>query len=472
MLTGLLEMKRPLLTELPYHADSALLFEALADRRWAVFLDSGFPYARQGRFDILSAEPMTVVCTRGTMTETRTRQGSQLSPHDPFQCLRRALASYSAPPIQLPFCGGAIGYFSYDLGRRLEYLPKIAEDAENLPEMAVGIYDWALVVDHVARQSWLVGQGFDSATRGRWRELIALLRAPQAVRARPAFITTGALSSNMDRALYAAAFKRIKQYIRAGDCYQVNLAQRFVVASRGAPWLAYRRLRQINPAPFGAYMNTPHAHILSASPERFLQVRDGLVETRPIKGTRARSSDWARDRMAAAALLASAKDRAENLMIVDLLRNDIGKSCAPGTVRVPRLFDLESFATVHHLVSTVTGRLAAEHDALDLLRGCFPGGSITGAPKLRAMEIIEELEPHRRGIYCGSIGYVGFDGAMDTNIAIRTMVMSGDTARFWAGGGVVADSTLETEYQETFDKAAAMLRLLERGHEAVKDLGR
>jgi para-aminobenzoate synthetase component 1 len=472
VLTGLLEMKRPLLTELPYHKDSARLFEALADRPWAVFLDSGYPYVRQGRFDILSADPMTVVCTRGTMTETRTRHGSHLSPDDPFQCLRRALALYRTPPSELPFCGGAIGYFSYDLGRRLERLPEIAEDAEKLPEMAIGIYDWALVVDHVARQSWLVGQGFDSATRGRWPELITLLRAPQVAVARPAFATTGAVSSNMDRVLYAAAFKRIKHYIRAGDCYQVNLAQRFAAATRGAPWLAYRRLRQINPAPFGAYVNTPHAYILSASPERFLQVRGGSVETRPIKGTRPRSPDRARDRAAAAALQASAKDRAENLMIVDLLRNDIGKCCAPGSVRVPKLFNLESFATVHHLVSTVTGRLAAGRDCLDMLRGCFPGGSITGAPKLRAMEIIEELEPHRRGIYCGSIGYVGFDGAMDTNIAIRTLVMSGGKTRFWAGGGIVADSELKAEYQETFDKAAAMLRLLERGHEAVKDLGR
>ncbi|MDQ4146663.1 MAG: anthranilate synthase component I family protein, partial [Pseudomonadota bacterium] len=226
-----------------------------------------------------------------------------------------------------------------------------------------------------------------------------------------------------------------------------------------------------NPAPYGAYLNTPYAQILSASPEQFLKVHDGLVETRPIKGTSARSPDATQDRLAAAWLQNSIKDRAENLMIVDLLRNDIGKNCVPGSVKVPKLFSLESFATVHHLVSTVTGRLVPGRDSLDLLRGCFPGGSITGAPKLRAMEIIEELEPHRRGVYCGAIGYFGFDGRMDTNIAIRTLVHNKGSMRFWAGGGIVADSKLEAEYQETFDKVAAMLRLLEQKHEFVTYLG-
>src|SRR5690606_14358319 len=222
------------------------------------------------------------------------------------------------------------------------------------------------------------------------------------------------------------------------------------------------RLRIINPAPFSAYLNTPYAQILSASPERFLRVVGGRVETRPIKGTRPRAGHARLDAEIIEALAASEKDRAENLMIVDLLRNDLSKCCAPGTVRVPRLFEVESFATVHHLVSTVTGELRADRDALDLLRGCFPGGSITGAPKLRAMQIIEELEPHRRGVYCGAIGYLGFDGGMDLNIAIRTMVYSRGVIRFWAGGGIVADSRLEDEYQETYDKAAAMLRLLQQ----------
>jgi para-aminobenzoate synthetase component I len=460
-----------LLTELPYHPDSARLFDCIADHPWAAFLDSVHPYTRQGRFDILSADPMAVLCTRGAMTELRTRAGSKLMPDDPFECLRRCLQPYTGEPSDLPFCGGAIGYFGYDLGRRLERLPEHAQDAENLPEMAVGIYDWALIVDHHAGRSWLAGQGRDPSTHERWRELVERFRVPKPQTTRASFETTSAVTSNMDRVLYTAAFKRIKQYIRAGDCYQVNLAQRFNVHTRGDPWAAYRRLRQINPAPYSAYLNTPYAQVLSASPERFLEVRDGFVETRPIKGTCARCADPAKDRAAAAALQESVKDRAENLMIVDLLRNDIGKNCALGSIKVPNLFSLESFATVHHLVSTVIGRLAAGRDALDLLRGCFPGGSVTGAPKLRAMEIIEELEPHRRGVYCGAIGYVGFDGGMDTNIAIRTLVLSCGSMRFWAGGGIVADSELEAEYQETFDKVAAMLKLLEHKHDVVTHLG-
>ena len=259
---------------------------------------------------------------------------------------------------------------------------------------------------------------------------------------------------------YAEKFRRIKHYIREGDCYQVNLAQRFAATAEGDPWLAYQELRRINPAPFAAYLHTPSAHVLSASPEQFLEVRDQCVVTKPIKGTRPRAPHPDADRRLAEALLTSTKDRAENVMIVDLLRNDLGKCCVPGSVRVPKLFALESFATVHHLVSTVTGELRPEVGPLELLRACFPGGSITGAPKLRAMEIIEELEPHRRGVYCGAIGYVGFDGAMDTNIAIRTMVFNDGVVRFWAGGGIVQDSVLGEEYQETFDKAAAMLRLL------------
>jgi para-aminobenzoate synthetase component 1 len=405
------------------------------------------------------------------MTEVRTRAGSKVSPDDPFKCLRQCLGPFIGDPRGLPFGGGAIGYFGYDLSRRLERLPSYAQDAENLPEMVVGIYDWALVVDHHARRSWLTSQGRDPITHERWPELVEHFRTPRTDVTGDAFQATGPVSSNMDKVLYTAAFKRIKQYIRAGDCYQVNLAQRFHVRTRGEPWLAYRSLRRINPAPYSAFLNTPYAQIMSASPEQFLKVRSGMVETRPIKGTCARRSNPAKDRAAAAALQASAKDRAENLMIVDLLRNDIGKNCAVGSVSVPKLFSLESFATVHHLVSTVAGQLAAGRDVLDLLRGCFPGGSITGAPKLRSMEIIEELEPHRRGVYCGAIGYVGFDGSMDTNITIRTLVHSDGLVRFWAGGGIVADSELEAEYQEAFDKVAAMLRLLEHKHEAAIHLG-
>lgn len=457
--------------ELPYHEDSAKLFARIAHAPWAVYLDSGFPGSQYGRYDILSADPFITLSTRDGMTRVEQAGDSDLSREDPFGLLKNLLQRYPAPVEDLPFVGGAIGYFGYDLARRLETLPAIAQDAEDLPEMAIGIYDWAVVVDHATRRARLVGQGHDPATQAKWQALVALFsdEAADAFAAQP-FRVTSPVMSNMDADGYREKFSRVQAYIQAGDCYQVNLAQRFSATAEGDPWDAYGRLRQISPAPFSAFFSTPHGHVLSASPERFLSTRRGRVETRPIKGTRPRSADPATDRANAEALAASLKDRAENLMIVDLLRNDIGKNCAIGSVRADRLFVLESFANVHHLVSTVTGQLAPGRDAIDLLRGCFPGGSITGAPKLRAMQIIEELEPNRRGVYCGAMGYIGFDGTMDTSITIRTAVYSHGELRFWAGGGLVADSEVDKEYRETWDKAACMLQLAQRC--GAPDVGR
>jgi para-aminobenzoate synthetase component 1 len=448
-------------TEIPYRADSAALFEIVADLPWAAFLDSGGHHLTQSRYDIIAAEPHTTLVTRGKLTEIRS-DAIELSREDPLVLLRRHLDFDPATASDLPFTGGALGYFSYDLARHFERQPALAEDDEKMPEMAMGIYDWAVVVDHLDKRSWLVGQGRCADTHARWSELVARFSAESVERARMPFRITAPLASNLSRERYAAAFKRVLDYIRAGDCYQINLAQRFAAPAAGDPWLAYQALRIINPAPYSAYLNTPHGQILSASPERFLKLERRRVETKPIKGTRPRAGHPRVDAELAAALKASEKDRAENVMIVDLLRNDLSKNCELGSVRVPKLFEVESFATVHHLVSTVTGTLRQGRDALDLLRGCFPGGSITGAPKLRAMQIIEELEPHRRGVYCGAIGYIGGDGNMDLNIAIRTLVHARGTISFWAGGGIVADSRLADEYQETFDKAAAMLKLLQQ----------
>ncbi len=383
-----------------------------------------------------------------------------LSIDDPFKLLRDMLGERSQPIAGLPFSGGAIGYLGYDLAHCLERLPSIAVDDIGMPEMAIGIYDWAVVVDHQQQQSWLVGQGRDAVTRQRWSELVELFSSPPKQMERQPFRLDGEIDSNLSREQYALAFSQIKKYIHDGDCYQVNLAQRFSATATGDPWLAYNYLRQINPAPFSSYLNMPDGQIIGCSPERFLKVREGEVETKPIKGTRPRSKEPTLDRELAAELGNSAKDRSENLMIVDLLRNDLGRSCEPGTVHVPSMFVVESFATVHHLVSTIRGRLASGRDAVALLRGCFPGGSITGAPKVRAMEIIEELEPNRRGIYCGSIGYFGFDGSMDSSITIRTLLHKDGNIYFSAGGGIVADSNMEDEYQETMDKAAAIFEML------------
>lgn len=451
----------PKIEELPYFEDSAALLMPWADRHWAVFLDSGFPHSRQGRFDIIAADPIASLVSYGNRTEIREGGNIRISHDDPFALVKQALGTQAVTDASLPFYGGAIGYFAYDLVRRLEKLPSIAADEENIPDMVVGVYDWAVVVDHRERRTWLVGLGRDPITWVRWPHLchgfsqIPIINWPRA-----GFTVTGEAQSNMDREFYNNAFHRIQHYIREGDCYQVNLAQRFNARCQGNPWTAYETLRHINPAPFSAFLNFPMVQVLSSSPERFLKVSGGIVETKPIKGTRPRSPNPEEDMYSLQALQESLKDRAENLMIVDLLRNDIGKTCQPGSVHVPHLFAAESYATVHHLVSTVRGQLAPGHHALDLLRGCFPGGSITGAPKIRSMEIIEELEPHRRGVYCGAIGYIGYDGNMDSNIAIRTLVHSDDRIRLWAGGGITVDSDVEREYQECYHKAAAMLTLL------------
>jgi para-aminobenzoate synthetase component 1 len=269
------------------------------------------------------------------------------------------------------------------------------------------------------------------------------------------------LRSSFTRADYLTAVERVREYIRAGDIFQANLSQRFEAAFDEPAWSYYLRLRQRNPAPFAVFMEIPDSSILSASPERFLHVDVlGAVETRPIKGTRPRGVGPEHDAALGAALTESSKDRAENLMIVDLMRNDLSRVCLPGTVRVPELFTLERYATVHHLVSTVVGQLEPGLDALDLLRAAFPGGSITGAPKLRAMEIIAALEPSSRGVYCGSIGYWSVTGELDTNIAIRTALVQRGRVYFSAGGGIVADSDPEQEYLETLHKARGLIDAL------------
>jgi para-aminobenzoate synthetase component I len=454
------------ITELDYLPESARRFQSLLGRPWCAFLDSGRGGGRAGRYDILAADPYVTLTTRGAVTEIRSATSVELSERDPLELLAERLGERTESGSALPFRGGAIGYFAYDLGRRFERLPSIAAADIEVPEMAVGLFDWAVVVDHEERRCWLVGEGRDARTFDEWDRLIEILR-PTDVVPRAPFEVVSSVTSSFNRDGYAAAFNRIKDHIRRGDCYQVNLTQRFEARVQGDPWHAYLKLRGLNPAPFSAFLATSDSSVLCSSPERFLRVRGRSVESKPIKGTRRRSSDPERDAALAAELRASEKDRAENVMIVDLLRNDLGKSCAPGSVHVSKLFDVESFANVHHLVSTIEGRLADGKHPLDLVRGAFPGGSITGAPKLRAMQIIEALEPQRRSVYCGAIGYVGYDGGMDLNIAIRTLVQHGDRVYAWAGGGVVADSEVESEYQESLTKAEAMLTVLSDRARAV-----
>lgn len=457
-----------LIHHLKYQSNSTQLFSRLSHKPWAILLDSGQPQSQYGRFDIMVADPFATISSieNGNNIKTEITQNGEITTSfdDPFAILNQLLMPYQCAQSNFPFSGGAIGYFAYDLARQVEHLSNLSAKNESIPHMMVGIYDWAVVVDHREKTACLVSHGFQQSTRDDWHRLCALFDAPESAN-QSSFALTSTVVSNMDENLYGKAFNKIKDYITAGDCYQVNLAQRFSAKAKGDGWVAYNKLREISPAPFMAYMNFGHLQVLSGSPERFLQVTGNHVETRPIKGTRPRSDDIVQDAQYAQELQTSIKDKAENLMIVDLLRNDIGKNCEIGSVKADKLFLLQSFANVHHLVSIVTGTLKKGKTAVDILRGCFPGGSITGAPKLRAMQIIEELEPHRRGVYCGAIGYIGFDGNMDTNIAIRTaMYVKNDEGEgevsFYAGGGIVADSVLEKEYAETLDKASSILKTM------------
>jgi len=448
--------------EIPYFENVSHVFAHFSDLSWAVFLDSGRPVSQLGRYDIFSAYPYKTFLTKDNQTLIETAGHRQIVREDPFSLLNAELSQTHCDNHKLPFTGGAMGFFSYDLGRKIERMPNIAEDDIATPDMAIGIYRWAYIADHHTKTSVLVGDLSDQRVRLYWDEIVSLVQNPLPASDENSYVSTDKIESNMSEAQYKEKFSQVKHYISSGDCYQINLAQRFKVPVSGKSWNGYQQLRTINPSPYSAFINIPQHAVLSVSPERFIKIEDGVAETKPIKGTRPKLDDAVQDKNILLDLLNSDKDRAENVMIVDLLRNDFSKSCQANSVKVTKLFEIESFPTVHHLVSTITGELPQTVSAIQLLRECFPGGSITGAPKIRAMQIIEELEPHRRGLYCGSIGYIGFNGRMDTNIAIRTLVQKDNHAYFYAGGGLVWDSQADAEYQETFDKAAAMFKLFDQ----------
>ncbi|HDM8068260.1 aminodeoxychorismate synthase component I [Vibrio harveyi] len=442
---------------LDYANDLALsLFSRIESQPWAMLLRSASQTHIDSRFDVLVANPIATLETVSCDTQITTSNENYVSQDDPFSLLedlqQRLLPQVEADTKwDVPFVGGALGYFSYDLGRRVESMPNLADKDLRTPDMAVGLYEWALIVDHKLNKACMVGRNIEQA----WQWLNAQSSADV-----EDFKLISDWQSNMTQASYASRFERVQQYLLSGDCYQINLAQRFNAAYQGSEWQAYKKLEEANQAPFSAFIRMPKSAIISVSPERFLELKDNVIETKPIKGTRPRSQNPHQDSANAFDLQTAEKDQAENLMIVDLLRNDISRVAAPGSVHVPKLFDIESFPAVHHLVSTIRANLDIRYCAADLLRACFPGGSITGAPKVRAMQIIEELEPHRRSAYCGSIGYISRHGRMDTSITIRTLVAEDKRLYAWAGGGVVADSDCAAEYQETLDKLSKILPAL------------
>jgi para-aminobenzoate synthetase component 1 len=442
--------------EVEYWENSAARLHSFAARPWFVLLDSCCDGGAAGRFDIAAWDPVITLTTYGDRTVITEGSSVHEIAGDPFVLVQSQLSNETQHAF-LPFVGGAIGMFGYDLGRRVSQGADEASRDIDFPDMAVGLYTHGLVVDHQRARAWFFHRGLSAEVVQTCLRGLSVPRTLTPAVIATDFVVTSAVRPDISLADYAQAFTRIQRYLRDGDCYQVNYAQRFTARAKGNPWDAYLRLRSRNSAPYAAFMRVAGGAVLSSSPERFIEVRGRAVESKPIKGTRARAANAEHDREQAQILATSAKDRAENLMIVDLLRNDIGKTCVTGSVVVPHLFEIESFTRVHHLVSTVRGSLPDNAQALDVLRGCFPGGSITGVPKRRAMEIIEELEPTRRNVYCGAIGYLSHDGQMDTNIAIRTLLFTAERLFCWAGGGIVIDSVLEDEYQESLDKAAAML---------------
>lgn len=487
----------PLVQELAPAPAAWDVFRRLAGLSHPLFLDSALRHPTLGRYSFITAEPFDLIGSRGSRVSVA-RGGQAHEPADPFVVLGAQLARYQTATVPglPPFQGGAAGLFGYDLCHHLERLPRPrfarAERqglCAGLCDMWVGLYDWVVAFDHQSDRAWVISTGLpepqprrrEARARRRLRQVLRWLdREPTAEEgamptareslppgppptAAPNFAVSDIfpdLWSNFNQAGYLAAVRRVIDYLYAGDCFQVNLAQRLLYPARQPSVELYRRLRERNAAPFAGYFDLGEFVVASASPERFLFVQDGAVQTRPIKGTRPRGATPEEDRACAEELLRSAKDRAENVMIVDLLRNDLGRVCQYGSVRVGDVCRVETYRHVHHLVSEVFGRLRPGLGPIDLLRAAFPGGSVTGAPKVRAMEIIAELEPTARGPYCGSLGYIGFDGTMDTSILIRTFTIGRGWAQFPVGGGIVADSVPEREYEETWHKAEGLLRAL------------
>jgi len=481
----------PLVEKLRSGLDPWKTFQRLAHLPHVLFLDSAARSGQLGRYSFLTADPFEWLRSRGRRVFLSS-QPQPLEPADPFQVLAELLARCrtDARPARSSereapgFQGGAAGLFGYDLCHHIERLPRPPHDDFTIPDLAVGFYDWTIAFDHETGDAWLFSQGFpetdplrrEARAAARIGEVRDLLRArirkgPRHERRWPALppVTPHrqwpvpgipGLTSNFDRDTYLATVRRAIEYIHAGDCFQVNIAQRLLWPATTSPLELYRRLRERNPAPFAGYFDLGDFVIASASPERFLRIDDGTIETRPIKGTRPRGVTPEEDFARIDDLQASAKDRAENVMIVDLLRNDLGRVCRYGSVQVESVCQIETYKYVHHLVSVLRGQLREGLGPVDALRAAFPGGSVTGAPKVRAMEIIAELEPTARGPYCGSLGYIGFDGSMDTNILIRTFTAGRGWVQFPVGGGIVADSVPEREYEETWHKAEGLLRAL------------
>lgn len=443
------------LISLPYVSDSSIYFEAIANDPWSCYLDSGIQddldenISDKSRYDIIVSHPFIKIIADESTVSIEENNLKKITKQNPFNVLEGILANFNIQETSLPFAGGALGYFSYELSQSSI---KKNKDHVGMPLMMIGIYDWALIVDHQEKTACIASHLINKDTKDYLTTLTKKLKSVKPNN--QLFKINSNIKSLLNFEAYDLMVNKILSFIKEGDVYQINISNKYIVSCEGNSWTGYKKLREINRAPFMAYFHFDDFDILCGSPERFIQSHSKRVETRPIKGTEPRDINTIKDKENAEKLLASEKDRAENLMIVDLLRNDLSKNCIPGSVNVKALCELKSYSNVHHLESIIEGVLKPHSTLTKLLKDCFPGGSITGTPKKRSMEIISDLEPHRRDIYCGSIGYIGFNHNMDTNIAIRTLVRKDNNIHFYSGGGIVAQSNSKNEFDEISFKAS------------------
>ncbi len=460
-----------LVREIETKLDSFDLYTVFKDRENSFFLDSGMDPDKLGQYSFIGFDPIAVIKSKNEKIEISRENEVKRFDGDPFEALRELLKEFEMDyKSDLPFIGGAVGYLGYDLCHFTEELPRTAVDDIDIPDMYFGIYDGVIAIDHRDGEDkvYIAALGVKEDEDKRFTDIYSAIREAEdkGIKAEVKFREEPAdleFRSNFStREEYEATIQKVRDYIRTGDIYQANLTQRFECETDEDPYNIFGKLRTINPAPFASYLDLGDSQIVSSSPERFIKINDGIIETRPIKGTINRGETPEEDEKNRETLINSKKDQAELLMIVDLERNDLGRIAKTGAVEVTELFHLEEYATVYHLVSTVKAEVDKENDIVDCLKATFPGGSITGAPKIRAMEVIDELEPTQRAVYTGSIGYIGFNGELDLNIVIRTMICKDEKVYFQAGGGITWDSDPSMEYDETIHKLRALMNALNR----------
>lgn len=438
--------------KIQYYKNSCIYGEFIKKNNWFIYLDSCNDIGSFGTYDILSCNPYIKMTSNGNFINIE-NNGVKSSFYDnPFDVIKKYYKQNNINS-EFPFSSGMIGYFGYDA------LKTSKSENQDFPDIAVGFYDWAIVVDHNKKETYVVYKKINTFI-DKIVDYFSVRNTFADKKTKYKFFN---FHQNTSKSNYIKDVLLIKKYISDGDCYQVNYSQNFSAKYDGDPWDIYKDIRKLNPAPYSSFFSFDNKYIISSSPERFISINNNCVQTKPIKGTLKRLPDPKEDFSQIDILKNDEKNLAENLMIVDLLRNDLSKCCMLGTVKVSKLFEIESYASVHHMVSTIEGKLEKNNTSIDILEACFPGGSITGAPKKRSMEIIDELENRNRGVYCGSIGYFDENNNMDTNICIRTIMLTKNTINFAAGGGIVHDSNPEDEYYESLEKVSIFIKYFSNG---------